>query len=142
ERVDGRIIDDFKVEWPARERGDRVDPLADHAHVGDSLRVAHELHLLLDLRGHLLAELPFLIERNVTAQSADTARAAARRDEKNWDCKRESLSVHRTNLRVRPVQIPDSANCTVTPEDFSRRVDRKGLSCMAVAGYGCCPKER
>ena len=52
------VIDDIEVERPIREGCLRMQPLADLRDV----RVGADAHLLRNLRSHLIAELPLLIE--------------------------------------------------------------------------------
>ena len=77
ERVHVRIVDDFEIERPARERRPRVNALADAANVRVQPRVAIELNLLIDLRSELITELPLLIERDrTTGRSERSTRSA------------------------------------------------------------------
>ena len=65
ERVDARIVDDLERRTagsPAASR--RGCARRCRADTPCALRVIDELHLLRDLRSHLIAELPFLIERD------------------------------------------------------------------------------
>src|SRR5207245_1566188 len=120
------------------------NPLTDHAHVSDGLRIADELHLRLDLRRQLLPELPFLIECDAACAAE---RSASGGEEKKGNCQRESLLEHR-NLRAPAVQFANrcragfsrpseagphtSANGAVPPEDLLCRLDWQRLSRMSV----------
>ena len=96
ERVDVRIVDDIEREQPPRQRRRRVDALADHRQIRLGGGVIVELHLLRDLRSHLIAELPFLIERDAVARRAarPESRTGSENDDQNH-CKKRSALQHR-----------------------------------------------
>ena len=67
-----------------------MEAFANHANVGERLLVAQQRNLLVDLRGHLLAKLPFLIERDAAAQAARSAAGTDESEHRN----REKKTLH------------------------------------------------
>src|SRR5438445_12263682 len=108
-----------------------MQPLTDHPHVSERLPVVDQPHLLVDLRGHLLAKLPLLIEGHTAAQATRAAPRTEERESRNGNKK--------TSFEHRP-KPPRQHFCNV-------RSVAGAIVCVAIRGvkdygprgfrYGC-----